>query len=231
MAAMPSALILAAGRGDRMRPLTDAAPKPLLAAGGRTLIDWQLSRLAAGGIRRVVINHAHLGEMLEAAVGDGSRWGLRVDWSREGTALETAGGIAKALALLGAEPFVVVSGDIHTDYDYSRLEAVARDIARDPGRRAAHFVLVDNPPYHPGGDMGLEGSLVRRGGPLLTYANIAVFHPALFAGIAPGTHLKLFPWAYRFVDEGRVTGERFAGAWENLGTPAQLADLDRRLRQ
>jgi MurNAc alpha-1-phosphate uridylyltransferase len=228
---MPSALILAAGRGERMRPLTDATPKPLLAAGGRTLIDWQLSRLAAGGIRRVVINHAHLGEILEAAVGDGSRWGLRVDWSREGKALETAGGIAKALALLGAEPFVVVSGDIHTDFDYSRLEAVARDIARDPSRRAAHFVLVDNPPYHPVGDMGLEGSLVRRGGPLLTYANIAVFHPALFAGIAPGTHLKLFPWAYRFVDEGRVTGERFAGAWENLGTPAQLADLDRRLRQ
>lgn len=227
---MPPVLILAAGRGERMRPLTDACPKPLLAAGGRTLIDRQLSRLAAGGIRRVVINHAHLGGMLEAAVGDGSRWGLRVDWSREGTALETAGGIAKALPLLGDEPFVVVSGDIHTDYDFSRLEAVAKDIARDPGRRAAHFVLVDNPPYHPGGDMGLEGNLVRRAGPLLTYANIAVFHPALFAGIAPGTHLKLFPWAYRFVDEGRVTGERFTGTWENLGTPAQLADLDRRLK-
>jgi len=228
---MPSALILAAGRGERMRPLTDAVPKPLLAAGGRMLIDWQLSRLAAGGIRRVVINHAHLGEMLEAAVGDGSRWGVRVDWSREGTALETAGGIAKATALLGPEPFVVVSGDIFTDYDFSRLEEVARDIARDPGRRAAHFVLVDNPPYHPGGDMGLEGSRVRRGAPLLTYANIGVFHPALFAGIAPGTHLKLFPWAYRFVDEGRVTGERFEGVWENLGTPAQLADLDRRLER
>jgi MurNAc alpha-1-phosphate uridylyltransferase len=131
--------------------------------------------------------------------------------------------------LLGGEPFVVVSGDIYTDYDFSRLAAVAADIARDPGRRAAHFVLVDNPPYHPNGDMGLDGSRVRRAGPLLTYANIAVFHPALFAGIAPGTHLKLFPWAYRFVDEGRVTGERFTGAWENLGTPAQLADLDRRL--
>jgi MurNAc alpha-1-phosphate uridylyltransferase len=226
---MPRALILAAGRGERMRPLTDATPKPLLVAGGRTLIDRQLSRLAAAGIGRVVINHAHLGAMLEAAVGDGSRWGVRVDWSREGTALETAGGIAKALPLLGDAPFLVLSGDIYTDYDYSRLAAVARDIARDPGRRAAHFVLVDNPPYHPGGDMGLEGGLVRRGGTLLTYANIAVFHPALFSGIAPGTHLKLFPWAYRFVDEGRVTGERFEGAWENLGTPAQLADLDRRL--
>ena len=226
---MPSALILAAGRGERMRPLSDVTPKPLLEAGGRTLIDWQLSRLASAGIRRIVINHAHLGERLEAAVGDGSRWGVRVEWSREGTALETAGGIAKALSLLGGDPFVVVSGDIHTDYDYSRLEAVSRDIARDPGRRAAHFVLVANPPWHPLGDMGLQGGLVRREGPLHTYANIAVFHPALFAGIAPGTHLRLFPWAYRFVDEGRVTGELFEGAWDNVGTPEQLAELDRRL--
>ena len=226
---MPPVLILAAGRGERMRPLTDATPKPLLAAGGRALIDWQLASLARAGVRRVVINHAHLGERLEAAVGDGSRWGIRVDWSREGTALETAGGIAKALALLGDEPFLVVSGDIYTDYDYSRLEAVAAAIARDPGRRAAHFVLVANPSWHPGGDMALEGGLVRREGARLTYANIAVFHPALFADIAPGMHLRLFPWAYRFVDEGRVTGELFGGDWENVGTPAQLAALDRRL--
>ncbi len=226
---MPPVLILAAGRGERMRPLTDATPKPLLPAGGRPLIDWQLASLARAGVRRVVINHAHLGERLEAAVGDGSRWGLRVDWSREGTALETAGGIAKALALLGDEPFLVVSGDIYTDYDYSRLGAVAEAIARDPGRRAAHFVLVANPSWHPAGDMALEGGLVRREGARLTYANIAVFHPALFADIAPGTHLRLFPWAYRFVDEGRVTGELFGGDWENVGTPAQLAALDRRL--
>lgn len=225
----PAALILAAGRGERMRPLTDATPKPLLVAGGRALLDWQLGRLAAAGIRRVVINHAHLGEQLEAAVGDGSRWGVRVDWSREGTALETAGGIVKALPLLAPGPFIVVSGDIYTEFDFSRLAQAAEDIARDPARRAAHFVLVGNPPFHPRGDMGLEGGLVRRDGPRLTYANIAVFHPALFAGIEPGTHLKLFPWAYRFVDEGRVTGERFDGAWENLGTPAQLAELDRRL--
>ncbi len=226
---MPPVLILAAGRGERMRPLTDATPKPLLPAGGRPLIDWQLASLARAGVRRVVINHAHLGERLEAAVGDGSRWGLRVDWSREGTALETAGGIAKALALLGDEPFLVVSGDIYTDYDCSRLGAVAEAIARDPGRRAAHFVLVANPSWHPAGDMALEGGLVRREGARLTYANIAVFHPALFADIAPGTHLRLFPWAYRFVDEGRVTGELFGGDWENVGTPAQLAALDRRL--
>ena len=228
---MPSALILAAGRGERMRPLTDATPKPLLEVGGRALIDWQLGRLAAGGVSRVVINHAHLGEQLEAAVGDGSRWGVSIAWSREGAALETAGGIANALALLGPEPFIVVSGDIYTEYDFARLADAARRIARDPGRRAAHFVLVDNPPYHPAGDMGLAGGLVRREGPRLTYANIAVLHPSLFAGIAPGTHLKLFPWAYRFVEEGRVTGERFGGVWENLGTPAQLAELDRRLSQ
>jgi MurNAc alpha-1-phosphate uridylyltransferase len=225
----PSAFILAAGRGERMRPLTDATPKPLLPVGGKALIDWQLGRLAAGGIRRVVINHAHLGGQLEAAVGDGARWGLDVAWSREGNALETAGGIAHALALLGPEPFVVVSGDIYTDFDFSRLAEAAREIAADPGLRAAHFVLVDNPPYHPAGDMGLANGRVRRDGPRLTYANIAVFHPALFADIPAGAHLKLFPWAYRFVDEGRVTGERFEGAWENLGTPAQLAELDRRL--
>lgn len=226
---MPCAFILAAGRGERMRPLTDAAPKPLLEAGGRPLIDWQLERLAACGVRRVVINHAHLGEKLEAAVGDGSRWGLSVAWSREGEALETAGGIVKALPLLGPEPFILTSGDIWSEFDFSRLAAVAADIARDPAGRAAHLVLVDNPPFHPAGDMALEGGLVRREGPRLTYANIGVFHPSLFAGIAAGTHLRLFPWAYRFVDEGRVTGERFAGAWDNIGTPAQLAQLDRRL--
>lgn len=226
---MPCAFILAAGRGERMRPLTDAAPKPLLEAGERPLIDWQLERLAACGVRRVVINHAHLGEKLEAAVGDGSRWGLSVAWSREGEALETAGGIVKALPLLGPEPFILTSGDIWSEFDFSRLAAVAADIARDPARRAAHLVLVDNPPFHPAGDMALAGGLVRREGPRLTYANIGVFHPSLFAGIAAGTHLRLFPWAYRFVDEGRVTGERFAGAWDNIGTPAQLAQLDRRL--
>jgi len=225
----PCALILAAGRGERMRPLTDTMPKPLLRVGGKSLVAWHLERLAAAGIRRIVVNHAHLGEQLEAAVGDGSRWGVHVAWSREGTALETGGGIVKALGLLGANPFVVVSGDIYTDFDFSRLADVAGAIARDPAGRAAHFVLVDNPPFHPAGDMGLAHGRVRRDGPLLTYANIAVFHPALFAGIAPGTHLRLFPWAYRFVDEGRVTGERFAGAWENVGTPAQLAELDRRL--
>jgi MurNAc alpha-1-phosphate uridylyltransferase len=223
------ALILAAGRGERMRPLTDATPKALLAVGGKPLIAWQIERLAAAGVRDIVINHSHLGAQLEAAIGDGSRWGVRIAWSREATALETAGGVVKALPLLGADPFAVVSGDIYTEFDYARLAPVASAIAGDPARRAAHFVLVDNPPFHPRGDMGLADTRVTRGGELLTYANISVFDPSLFADIAQGTRLALFPWAYRFVDAGRVTGEHFAGEWQNLGTPQQLADLDRRL--
>jgi MurNAc alpha-1-phosphate uridylyltransferase len=226
---MPRAVILAAGRGERMRPLTDATPKPLLRVGGKAIIEWQVERLAAGGFRELVVNHSHLGEQIERALGDGSRHGVRIRYSHEPKALETAGGIAQALHLLDDKPFAVVSGDIYTDFDYATLVPVTRAIAGDPARQAAHFVLVDNPPWHAAGDMGLENGRVSRAGERLTYGNIAVFHPALFADVAPGTWLKLFPWAYRFVDEGRVTGERFAGTWENVGTPQQLAALDRRL--
>jgi N-acetyl-alpha-D-muramate 1-phosphate uridylyltransferase len=226
---MTRALLLAAGRGERMRPLTDDVPKPLLTAGGKSLIAWQIERLAAAGIRELVVNHAYLGERLEAALGGGSRLGVRIEYSREGEALETAGGIARALPLLGAAPFIVASADIWTDYDYARLLPVARDIAADPSRHAAHFVLVDNPPWHAQGDMGLEGARVTRGGARLTYGNIAIFHPSLFGAIAPGAFLRLFPWAYRFVDEERVSGEHFRGIWDNVGTPAQLEALDRRL--
>jgi MurNAc alpha-1-phosphate uridylyltransferase len=226
---MASALILAAGRGERMRPLTDATPKPLLAVGGRPLIEWQVARLVAGGFADIVVNHSHLGEKIEQALGDGARLGARIRYSHEPRALETAGGIAQALPLLGEAPFVVVSGDIHTDFDYAALAPRAAAIASDPARHAAHFVLVDNPPWHPAGDMGLAGDVVVREGPRLTYANIAVFHPQPFREIAAGTWLKLFPWAYRLVEEGRVTGEHFHGAWDNVGTPDQLAALDRRL--
>ena len=226
---MARALILAAGRGERMRPLSDTTPKPLLAAGGRALIEWQIERLAAGGFREQVINHSHLGELIERAVGDGSRFGVRMRYSHEPRALETAGGVAQALALLGEEPFAVVSADIHTAFDYASLgEPIAR-IASDPARCTAHFVLVDNPEWHAAGDMGLAGGRVTREGPRLTYGNIGVFHPAMFRDIGPGTALRLFPWAYRFVDEGRVSGEHFRGDWDNVGTPAQLAALDRRL--
>lgn len=224
------AMILAAGRGERLRPLTDATPKPLLSVGGKPLIVWLIERLAAAGITDLVVNRAHLGEQLESVLGDGGGWGVRIAWSREAVALETAGGIVRALPLLGGEPFLVVSADIHTDFDFQRLAPVAADIAAAPGRRAAHFVLVDNPPWHPEGDMGLTEGRVHRHGPKLTYGNIAVFHPALFEGIEPETRLGLFPWAYRFVEEGCVTGERYAGDWDNVGTPEQLASLDRRLR-
>ncbi len=223
------ALILAAGRGERMRPLTDTVPKPLLKAGGRSLIEWQVERLARAGFTELVVNHAHLGATIEAALGENGPFGARIRYSPESPALETAGGIAKALHLLGDEPFVAVSGDIYTDFDYATLVPRVEAIERDPGACAAHLVLVDNPPWHPQGDMGLEDGRVTRDGPKLTYGNIAVFHPAIFRSIAPGTRLKLFPWVYGFVDEGRVSGERYRGPWDNVGTAAQLAALDKRL--
>ena len=227
---MAAAIILAAGRGERMRPLTDRVPKPLLAVGGRALIEWQVERLVRGGFADIVVNHAHLGSMIEAALGDGARFGARIRYSAESPALETAGGIAKALPMLGAQPFAAVSSDIHTDFDYASLHDRAAAIAADPARHIAHLVLVDNPDYHAAGDdMGVRHGRVARGVPRLTYGNIAVLHPALFAGIAPGTSVRLFPFMYRFVDEGRVSGEHFRGAWENVGTAAQLRALDERI--
>jgi len=222
-------MLLAAGRGERLRPLTDATPKPLLCAGGRPLIEWQVERLVAAGFRDLVVNHSHLGEQIERSLGDGRRFNARIRHSRESPALESAGGIAQALPLLGAEPFLVASADIHTDFDYARLIPVAEDIARHPARRAAHFVLVENPEWHSDGDMGLAAGQVTRGKPWMTYGNISVFHPQLFADIAPGTVLRLFPWAYTWVDQGRVTGEVLRGEWDNVGTAEQLVALDRRL--
>jgi len=222
-------MILAAGRGERLRPLTDARPKPLLEVGGRSLIEWQIERLAAAGFGEIAVNHAHLGHLIEEALGDGRRFGVRLRYSPEWPALETAGGIVNALPLLGAGPFAVVSGDIYTEFDYARLEEPLSAIAGNPAARAAHLVLVDNPPFHPDGDMGLANGRITQGGAKLTYGNIAVFHPSLFRDIVPGTWLKLFPWLYRFADEGRVTGEHYQGPWDNVGTADQLAALDRRL--
>ena len=226
---MRRALILAAGRGERLRPLTDATPKPLLRAGGRALIEWQVESLSRAGFRELVVNHAHLGAQIEEALGDGSRFGAHIRYSPESPALETAGGVAHALALLGDEPFVVVSGDIHSDFDFATLAPRIESIARDPRDAVAHLVLVDNPPWHAAGDMALAQGRVRLEGPRLTYGNIGVFHPEPFRRIAPGTRLKLFPWMYRYVEEGRVTGERYGGPWDNVGTAEQLAALDRRL--
>ena len=226
---MPRAIILAAGRGERLRPLTDRTPKPLLRVGGRPLIEWQIERLARGGFRDLVINHAHLGAQIEETLGNGQRFGVRIRYSPESPALETAGGIVQAMPLLDAQPFVVVSGDIHTDFDFASLAPRIDAIARDPEANAAHLVLVDNPPWHSRGDMGLAAGRITRSAPALTSANIAVFHPRIFLGLGAGTWLKLFPWLYQFVEAGLVTGEHFRGAWDNVGTAEQLAALDQRL--
>ncbi len=227
---MAHALILAAGRGERMRPLTDATPKPLLRAGGKSLIEWQVERLVAGGFAELVINHSHLGLQIEEAIGDGRRYGARIRYSHEATALETAGGVAYALHLLGDEPFAVVSGDINTDFDYASLLPRIAAIDAAATRTVAHFVMVDNPPWHAkGDDMSVHDGRIVRGRDRLTYGNIGAFHPGIFRGVPHGSALRMFPWAYGFVDEGRVSGEHFRGAWDNIGTPDQLAALDRRL--
>ena len=237
-------MILAAGRGLRMRPLTDTTPKPLLPVGGKPLIVWQIERLVAAGFIDLVINHAWLGSQLEEAIADGSRWGARIAWSREAVALETAGGIVTALPLLEADardrPFVVVSADIYTDYDYARLVTVGETIRSGFPPRAAHLVLTDNPPYHPRGDMtlvekivaspiaiGSEGESDRQH----TYANIGVFHPRMFDGLPKNVPLSLFPWAYALAEERRISGEMFHGVWDNVGTLEQLRALDRRLQR
>ena len=226
------ALIFAAGRGERMRPLSDQVAKPLLSAGGKRLIEWQIEALARAGIHDFVINLAHLGESFEPVLGDGLHYGVSIQYAREGStaedALETLGGIVNALPLLGSAPFVAVSGDIITDFDYRHLQAHAQAISL--GAADAHLVLVDNPPFHPGGDMGLAHGRITRSLPWFTYANIAVLAPRLFANEARGKK-KLFPWLYGFADGGRVTGEKHSGRWFNIGTPADLDALDIELRE
>jgi MurNAc alpha-1-phosphate uridylyltransferase len=227
------ALILAAGRGDRMRPLTDATAKPLLTAGGKRLIEWQIEGLVRAGVRDIVVNTAHLPQQFEDALGDGAHLGVRIRYSREGEraedALETLGGIVRALPLLGASAFVVTSGDIVTDYDYEALGDRARKL--DAGVADAHLVLVDNPPFHAGGDMGLvDGRIDPDGEPRFTYANIGVFAPRLFAGLV-AERARLFPWLYTAARAGRVTGEHSAARWFNVGTPAELERADVELRR
>jgi len=223
------AMILAAGRGERMRPLTDTRPKPLLEAGGKPLIEWHLESLARAGVRQVVINHAWLGAMLESALGDGRRFGLQIRYSPESTALETAGGIAQALPLLGQEPFLVVNGDIFTRFDFSALLGDVRALSAD--RALAHLVLVDNPQQHPKGDFALVRGLVAEDGPQrLTFSGIAVYRPVLFHGIATGGRAPLAPLLRDAMRKGHVSGEHFTGCWVDVGTPQRLAELDARLR-
>lgn len=222
------AMILAAGRGERMRPLTDHTPKPLLPVGGEPLIGWHIKRLRAAGISELVINHAWLGERIEAALGDGAAYGVRIAYSREGTALETAGGIATALPLLGEAPFIVVNGDVLTDIDFATLADAA---ARLDGRTAlAHLLLVPNPPHHPGGDFGLlaDGRLSASpaDGEALTFSGIAAYHPALFAATPPHQPAKLAPLLRAAMAQGRVSGARHDGLWLDVGTVERLAEAD-----
>ena len=229
-------MILAAGRGERMRPLTDHTPKPLLAVGGKPLIVWHIERLRAAGYTRIVINHAHLGEQIEAALGNGEAFGVSIDYSSEISALETAGGIATALPLIDNEVFTVVNGDIYCEYDFRHLaEPLARLAA---GRDQAHLVLVDNPSHHPQGDFVLDGCRVTNADiPLtphparFTFSGIGVYHRALFAHTPAGEKAPLAPLLRLAIDAGRVRGEHYGGRWEDVGTPARLKALDDELRQ
>jgi MurNAc alpha-1-phosphate uridylyltransferase len=231
------AFILAAGRGERMRPLTDHTPKPLLVAGGKPLIVWHLERLAAAGFKEIVINHAHLGALIEQTLGDGAQWGLHIQYSPEPPgALETAGGIASALPLLGDEPFLVVNGDVYCDFDFGHFSALTA---------TAHLLMVENPAHHTGGDFSLLPSPASGGGAggegsqqvtytngeqTFTYAGIGVFSPSFFANVRPGTVMKLRPLLDAAIAAGTLTGERFSGCWVDVGTPQRLAELDAELR-
>jgi N-acetyl-alpha-D-muramate 1-phosphate uridylyltransferase len=215
-------MILAAGRGERMRPLTDHTPKPLLKLNGERLIEYHLHALAAAGVTEVVINHSWLGEQFPIKLGDGSRYELKISYSAEPQQpLETAGGIVQALPLLGEEPFIVVNGDLFTDYPFTRLMGEMESMA--------HLVLVDNPPHHPAGDFLLENGLIcgyggEPVGPQLTYSGIARFHPQFFREVTPGA-APLAPLLFSAADQGALSGEYFPGHWSDVGTPERLAQL------
>ena len=216
------AMILAAGRGERMRPLTDHTPKPLLRVGGKPLIVWHLERLAAAGFNEIVINHAHLGEQIEAALGNGALWGLSIVYSPEKLALETAGGIANALPLLGSKPFLVVNGDTYTEIDFAFLQLKINMLA--------HLVLIDNPPQHPQGDFAIEACMLKNGGSkMLTFAGVAVYHPNLFATIVRGEPAKLAPLLRKAIDNSVATAQYYQGIWHDIGTPERLKNLDESL--
>ncbi len=212
------AMILAAGRGERMRPLTDHTPKPLLKAAGKYLIEFHIEKLVAAGITDLVINHAHLGDQIEQALGSGERYGATIQYSCETTALETAGGIYNALPLLGDDAFIVVNGDVWSDYDYSQLPATINGLA--------HLVLVDNPEHNPDGDFALINGLVQQQGEnKFTFSGISLLTPQLFADCLPGA-FPLAPLLRDAMDKGEVSGEYYAGRWFDIGTPQRLQMLD-----
>lgn len=221
------AMILAAGEGRRMLPLTRHTPKPLLKAGGKPLIVHQIEKLARAGVRECVINLAWLGARIEEALGDGAGLGVRIRYSHEHDRLETAGGIIAALPILGDEPFIVVNADIWTDYSYARLPALPS------GGPLAHLVLVDNPAHNPRGDfrLGSDGllALADAAAPALTFSGISVYHPRFFADHEPGFR-PLLPLLQEAIRRGEVGGEHYTGRWMDIGTPKRLAALDAELR-
>jgi MurNAc alpha-1-phosphate uridylyltransferase len=218
------ALILAAGRGERLRPLTDTLPKALVEAGGKPLLAWHLERLSAIGCKEIVINVSHLAERIVERIGDGSAYGLHISYSREAEPLETAGGIAKALGLLGSAPFLLLNADVYSEYEISRLLGLAL------GARRAHLVLVPNPPHRPAGDFTLEAGMVGNGAaPRYTYAGIAVMSPAIVSGIRPGEKAPLAPLLRGAAGQQLISGERYDGAWHDVGTRERLMELDARL--
>ena len=216
------AMILAAGRGERMRPLTDTTPKPLLKVGSRPLIEYHLLSLAKAGFTELVINHAHLGQQLVNALGDGSRYGVSIQYSEEPAgALETGGGIRRALPLLGDDPFVVINGDIFTGFPYSTLQ---------PPSGLAHLVLIDNPPHHLKGDFALQsGRVAVKGEPMLTFSGIGVYRPQLFHNQTEDK-FPLAPLLIQAMQDGQVSGEHYQGEWIDIGTPERLQALDQQLQ-
>ena len=218
------AMILAAGRGERMKPLTDAIPKSLLEVRGKALIVWLIEALARAHIRDMVINHAHLGYMIEAALGDGHRFDVVIGYSRELDALETAGGIAQALPLLGDAPFVAVNGDLFCDFDFSRLVGTALE------QNLAHLVLVPNPPHHPQGDFALNsGQVAEAGQSKLTFGGIGLYRPELFSSIRPGSKGQIASLLRAAMARGLVSGEVHRGIWHDVGTPMRLSALNERV--
>ena len=225
------AMILAAGRGERMRPLTDTKPKPLLQAGGKSLIEYQLNRLAKAGFTEIVINHAYLGEMIEAALGNGGRYGVNIQYSHEPLVLETAGGIANAMPLLTNEaqdqPFLVVNADVYSEMDYATLLPVLSQMQSSPEESLVHLVLVDNPEHHPEGDFSLNGTKVQlEGNNKLTFSGVGAYQPGLFNGLLSHKPAKLAPLLHSAINDQKISGEHFHGVWIDVGTPARLDFLD-----
>ena len=223
------AMILAAGLGNRMRPLTLHTPKPLLEVGDKPLIVWHIEKLQKIGVTEIVINTAWLGEKLATALGDGSQFGVKILWSHEGEGLETAGGIINALPLLGDEPFILVNGDVWTTMDFASLLNVQLD------DKLGHLVLVDNPPQHPNGDFVLSNHLAysfeqEQAGEALTYSGIAVFSPKMFSGLENGKR-PLAPLLKQAMQEQRMSAEKMQGTWVDVGTPERLTQLDQQIKQ